>query len=112
MVELEVDARNADHVEASDGDAIDSSMPAPPSTTRGVRRGIIGWPSKIAVAVIRIYQWTISPLLGSHCRFAPSCSQYTLEAIARHGLLRGSLLGARRLGRCHPFHEGGFDPVP
>ena len=75
-------------------------------------RGISTWPAKVAVAVLRIYQWTISPLLGAHCRFAPSCSQYTLEAITRHGLLRGTVLGVRRLGRCHPFHEGGFDPVP
>jgi len=79
------------------------------SRTRG---GVRIWPARLAVVSIRVYQLTLSPLLGPHCRFAPSCSQYTLEAIARYGLIRGAVLGARRIGRCHPFHEGGFDPVP
>jgi len=69
-------------------------------------------PARAAAALIRLYQWTLSPLLGSHCRFHPSCSQYALEAITKHGLVRGGLLGVRRIGRCHPFHDGGFDPVP
>jgi len=76
------------------------------------RGGVRIWPARLAVVSIRVYQLTLSPLLGPHCRFAPSCSQYTLEAIARYGLIRGAVLGARRIGRCHPFHEGGFDPVP
>jgi putative membrane protein insertion efficiency factor len=62
--------------------------------------------------LIRAYQLTLSPLLGPRCRFYPSCSRYTLEAIETHGALRGSWLGAKRICRCHPFHEGGFDPVP
>jgi uncharacterized protein len=62
--------------------------------------------------LIRAYQLVLSPLLGPRCRFYPSCSQYGLEAIEAHGALRGSWLTARRICRCHPFHEGGFDPVP
>lgn len=66
----------------------------------------------LLIFVIRAYQILISPLLSPTCRFAPSCSQYAIDAIGRHGALRGSLLAARRLGKCHPLHEGGFDPVP
>jgi putative membrane protein insertion efficiency factor len=66
----------------------------------------------VLTLLIRGYQLTLSPLLGPRCRFYPSCSRYTLEAIERHGALRGSWLGAKRICRCHPFHEGGFDPVP
>jgi uncharacterized protein len=66
----------------------------------------------LAVALIRLYQWTVSPLLGPRCRFYPSCSQYALEAIRRFGLLRGGWLGLVRLARCHPWQRGGFDPVP
>lgn len=62
--------------------------------------------------LIRGYQLVISPLLGQRCRFYPSCSQYTLEAVETHGVLRGLWLGVRRVSRCHPFHPGGFDPVP
>jgi len=61
---------------------------------------------------IRAYQLALSPLLGPACRFYPSCSQYALEAIERFGVLRGTYLAARRLLRCHPFHPGGYDPVP
>ncbi len=67
---------------------------------------------RLLMALVRGYQLVISPLLGQHCRYHPTCSAYTLEAIDRHGALRGSWLGLRRLLRCHPFHTGGFDPVP
>ena len=62
--------------------------------------------------LIRFYQWTLSPLLGGACRFYPSCSTYTYEAIERHGVLKGIFLGLRRILKCHPFHPGGYDPVP
>jgi len=62
--------------------------------------------------LIRAYQVIVSPMLGPTCRFIPSCSDYALEAIRRHGAAKGSMLTARRLLKCHPFHPGGFDPVP
>ena len=62
--------------------------------------------------LIRGYQLAISPLLGPRCRFYPSCSQYAIEAIEAHGALRGTWLTMKRISRCHPWHEGGFDPVP
>jgi len=68
--------------------------------------------TKILQVLIRVYQRCLSPLLGPRCRFYPSCSQYTLEALQAHGFLRGLWLGLRRIARCHPFHAGGFDPVP
>jgi uncharacterized protein len=61
---------------------------------------------------IRAYQISLSPLLGPRCRFHPSCSQYALEAIERHGAARGGWLAAKRIARCHPLNRGGFDPVP
>jgi putative membrane protein insertion efficiency factor len=67
---------------------------------------------KLALVPIRVYQYAISPMMASHCRFYPSCSCYAYEAIEQHGLLRGSWLAVRRLGRCHPWHPGGYDPVP
>ncbi|HRZ53460.1 MAG TPA: membrane protein insertion efficiency factor YidD [Candidatus Contendobacter sp.] len=66
----------------------------------------------LLIALIRGYQWFISPLLGNHCRFYPSCSQYAREAIERHGAVRGVWLAIRRVARCHPWHPGGIDPVP
>ncbi|MEO8018290.1 MAG: membrane protein insertion efficiency factor YidD [Pseudomonadota bacterium] len=62
--------------------------------------------------LIRGYQLAISPLLGPRCRFFPSCSQYAIEAIETHGTPRGGWLAMKRISRCHPWHEGGFDPVP
>ena len=63
-------------------------------------------------ALLRVYRYGVSPLLGPRCRFYPSCSCYAEEAIDTHGALRGSWLTLRRLLRCHPFHPGGYDPVP
>jgi putative membrane protein insertion efficiency factor len=68
--------------------------------------------SQIATALIRVYQYTLRPLLGVHCRFAPSCSEYAREAIERYGAGKGAWLAMRRILRCHPYHPGGYDPVP
>jgi putative membrane protein insertion efficiency factor len=72
----------------------------------------IGVAARVLLAAIRFYRAFVGPLLGPRCRFYPSCSAYGLEAIAVHGALRGSWLTIRRIGRCHPFHPGGLDPVP
>ncbi|WP_435006413.1 membrane protein insertion efficiency factor YidD [Tundrisphaera lichenicola] len=69
---------------------------------RAVTRGVI--------ALIRIYQWTLSPLIGPACRFEPSCSRYMTESMLKYGLIRGLVRGLSRLGRCHPWNPGGFDP--
>jgi len=68
--------------------------------------------ARVLMALITGYRRFISPLLSPRCRFAPSCSAYALEAVREHGALRGTWLAARRIGRCHPFNPGGFDPVP
>ncbi|HEB66695.1 MAG TPA: membrane protein insertion efficiency factor YidD [Gammaproteobacteria bacterium] len=66
----------------------------------------------ILIAFIKAYRYLLSPFLGNNCRFHPTCSEYAETAIRRFGPLRGTWLGIRRLGRCHPWHEGGIDPVP
>jgi len=66
----------------------------------------------VAIKLIRGYQILISPLIGSNCRFYPSCSAYMIEAMGRFGFFKGLYLGLRRLGKCHPLNEGGMDPVP
>jgi len=67
---------------------------------------------KILIGLVRAYQLLVSPLLGANCRFQPTCSRYMIDAIERFGALKGLGLGLRRLSRCHPWHEGGLDPVP
>ena len=68
--------------------------------------------TRVALALIRAYQIVLSPFFIGACRYQPSCSNYTYEAVTRYGWLRGSWMGMRRIGRCHPFARGGFDPVP
>jgi uncharacterized protein len=65
----------------------------------------------LLVDLLRLYKAAISPLLPPSCRFVPTCSEYAMEAIRKYGALKGSYMGLRRLLRCHPFHEGGYDPV-
>ena len=62
------------------------------------------------IGVVRLYQWTLSPLVGCHCRFEPSCSRYFIEAVQKYGAMRGTLRGIGRICRCHPWHPGGDDP--
>ncbi|NLY55239.1 MAG: membrane protein insertion efficiency factor YidD [Firmicutes bacterium] len=68
--------------------------------------------SWLAIKLVRLYQRAISPLFPRSCRFYPTCSQYMIEAISKYGCWRGVWLGIKRILRCHPFHEGGYDPVP
>ena len=67
---------------------------------------------RLLIAVVRAYQYLLSPWWGSHCRFTPTCSHYAIEALERHGALGGGWLAARRILRCHPWSAGGYDPVP
>jgi putative membrane protein insertion efficiency factor len=68
--------------------------------------------TRLALGAIRVYQHTLSHLVGGGCRYYPSCSNYTYQAIERYGVARGSWMGAKRIARCHPFAKGGYDPVP
>ncbi|MFD0683947.1 membrane protein insertion efficiency factor YidD [Actinomadura fibrosa] len=84
------------------GDQIPAQHPA----------GAPGPVAAVLILLVRAYRRFLSPLLGQQCRFHPSCSAYGLEALQTHGALRGAWLTVRRIGRCHPFHPGGYDPVP
>jgi putative membrane protein insertion efficiency factor len=66
----------------------------------------------VLITLVRIYQWTLSPLLGKNCRFYPTCSSYMIQAIETHGIIKGLWLGTKRLVKCGPWHDGGIDPVP
>ena len=85
-------------------------MSARPFGSAQDRRGA-GLPRRAAILLVRLYQATLSPLIGRQCRFQPTCSNYFIEALERNGLFRGTLLGLRRILRCHPLARGGYDPV-
>jgi uncharacterized protein len=87
-----------------DAGGAEPESPSPPAVVVAAR-----W---VATALIRVYQLFLSPLFPASCRYTPTCSAYAVEAIERHGVLRGSWLAARRIARCHPFRPGGHDPVP
>ncbi len=84
---------------------------SPPHTPTG-RHRLARLPRTLCIGAVRAYQVVLSPIFGGSCRYYPSCSTYAIEALARHGALRGGWLALRRIGRCHPFRPGGFDPVP
>jgi uncharacterized protein len=71
---------------------------------------IIRLPSVVLIGLVRLYQWTLSPLIGQQCRFTPTCSNYFIQAVQKYGPWRGALRGILRICRCHPFHPGGYDP--
>ena len=73
-------------------------------------RWLFDMPARTLIAVVRLYQWTLSPVVGRNCRFQPTCSQYFIDAVRKYGALYGAWRGIRRIARCHPFHPGGHDP--
>lgn len=85
-------------------------MTSAANIARAVARAAMALPSLLLIGMVRVYQFTISPLLGKVCRFEPSCSHYFIEAVRKYGAVRGSAKGIWRICRCHPFHPGGYDP--
>lgn len=84
--------------------------PSIPSLCRSVARGCDRVASVVLIAGVIVYKATLSPLLGRHCRFQPTCSSYFREAVEKYGAVRGGLKGLARIGRCHPWGRGGYDP--
>jgi uncharacterized protein len=76
--------------------------------SKGIQAGV----ARVEIGAIRVYQWTLRPLIGAQCRFWPSCSDYAVQALRLHGAARGTALSAKRILRCNPWNEGGVDPVP
>ncbi|MDP2827351.1 MAG: membrane protein insertion efficiency factor YidD [Sulfuricellaceae bacterium] len=68
--------------------------------------------TRIFIFLVKLYQYLLSPMIGPSCRFTPTCSEYTLQALKKYGSFKGLWLGAKRIGRCHPWHDGGYDPLP
>ncbi len=80
-------------------------------TIRRLGAQLMGLPGVAVVMLVRLYQVALSPILGGQCRFSPSCSNYFIEAVRKRGAIRGTLMGIRRILRCHPLGKGGWDPV-
>lgn len=68
------------------------------------------WPARAVIGLVHLYRWLVSPLLGHHCRFDPTCSVYFIESVRKYGVIRGSVRGVWRICRCHPWNPGGYDP--
>lgn len=75
-----------------------------------VFRGLVRLPSRVLIGMVRVYQWTLSPIIGQQCRFEPTCSRYFIGAVEKYGAVRGTLRGLGRICRCHPWNPGGYDP--
>lgn len=85
-----------------------SLKPSQPSQINHFKAPITAYP---LILIVRLYQLTLSPIFGHYCRFEPTCSNYAIDSLTKYGVLRGSLMAAKRIGRCHPWHPGGYDPV-
>lgn len=94
------------------GDAGRSIAPVPSSPGQVTAEASPTPAARVLMFLVSIYRVVLSPIMGQSCRFHPTCSAYSLEALRLHGALRGSWLTVRRIGRCQPFHPGGYDPVP
>jgi putative membrane protein insertion efficiency factor len=73
-------------------------------------RFLLSLPSLLLIAMVKVYQWTLSPIVGQQCRFQPTCSRYFIEAVRKYGAVRGTWRGVKRICRCHPWNSGGYDP--
>ena len=73
-------------------------------------RAVVGIPGWVLIGMVRLYRFALSPLLGRHCRFQPTCSEYFIESVRKYGAIRGGWRGVLRICRCHPWHPGGYDP--
>ncbi len=100
-------------IPAASETATPPTAPIPDGATAAGMTGLIETAAaQLGIGLVRVYQWTLRPLIGSHCRFWPSCSEYAVEAITVHGAALGTVMAARRILRCNPWHAGGVDPVP
>ncbi|MEX1228991.1 MAG: membrane protein insertion efficiency factor YidD [Planctomycetaceae bacterium] len=83
---------------------------AEPSRRRSVWQRVTSIPAFLLIGLVKLYQWSLSPIFGGQCRFYPSCSNYFIQAVQKYGVISGSIRGVARILRCHPFHRGGYDP--